>query len=227
MRDEAVGLLQTLIRLNTVNPPGNETVAAEALADYLRRQGVECELYARTPERANPSPGSRAVTGRASPSSVTPTRSSPTRGNGRAIRGRATLPTSTSGPRRARYEEPGRSERGRVRVARARGFRAGRRPRLHCRRRQGGRRVVRARMALRGAPGRGARRLRGERGRRRAHRARWQAVLPLRKRGEDDRAVPVAGPRAERPRLGARNRRQRSRQSGAADRGARRLSTGA
>ncbi len=53
MRDEAVGLLQTLIRLNTVNPPGNETVAAEALADYLRRQGVECELYARTPERAN------------------------------------------------------------------------------------------------------------------------------------------------------------------------------
>ena len=53
MRDEAIGLLQTLIRLNTVNPPGNETVAAEALADYLRRQGVECELYARTPERAN------------------------------------------------------------------------------------------------------------------------------------------------------------------------------
>ena len=53
MRDEAVGLLQTLIRLNTVNPPGNETIAAEALADYLRRQGVECELYARTPERAN------------------------------------------------------------------------------------------------------------------------------------------------------------------------------
>ena len=53
MRDEAVGLLQTLIRLNTVNPPGNETIAAHALREYLAAQGVECELYARTPERAN------------------------------------------------------------------------------------------------------------------------------------------------------------------------------
>jgi acetylornithine deacetylase/succinyl-diaminopimelate desuccinylase-like protein len=53
MRDEAIGLLQTLIRLNTVNPPGNETVAAEALRDYLAAQGVECELFARAPERAN------------------------------------------------------------------------------------------------------------------------------------------------------------------------------
>ena len=131
------------------------------------------------------------------------------------------------GPRRARHEEPGRSERGRVRVARAGGFRAGRRSRLHRRRRRGGRRVVRARVALRRAPGRRARRLRGERGRRRARRARWQAVLPLRERGEDDRAVPAAGARAERPRLRAGNRRQRARQGGAADRGARRLSTGA
>ena len=53
LRDEAVGLLQTLIRLNTVNPPGNETIAAHALRDYLAGHGVECELYARTPERAN------------------------------------------------------------------------------------------------------------------------------------------------------------------------------
>ena len=28
LRDEAVGLLQQLLRLNTVNPPGNETLAA-------------------------------------------------------------------------------------------------------------------------------------------------------------------------------------------------------
>ncbi|MEJ7567048.1 MAG: M20/M25/M40 family metallo-hydrolase [Gaiellaceae bacterium] len=53
LRDEAVGLLQTLIRLNTVNPPGNETIAARALRDYLASHGVECELYARSPERAN------------------------------------------------------------------------------------------------------------------------------------------------------------------------------
>ena len=53
LQDEAVGLLQQLIRLNTVNPPGNETLAAELLRDYLEPFGVECELYARVPERAS------------------------------------------------------------------------------------------------------------------------------------------------------------------------------
>jgi acetylornithine deacetylase/succinyl-diaminopimelate desuccinylase-like protein len=36
-----------------VNPPGNETRAAELLRDYLGDNGVESELYARAPERAN------------------------------------------------------------------------------------------------------------------------------------------------------------------------------
>ena len=53
VRDEAVGLLQELLRLNTVNPPGNETIAAELLRSYLENSGVACELYAREPERAN------------------------------------------------------------------------------------------------------------------------------------------------------------------------------
>jgi acetylornithine deacetylase/succinyl-diaminopimelate desuccinylase-like protein len=53
LRDEAVELLQALIRLNTVNPPGNETQAAELLRDYLEPNGVECRFYARAPERAN------------------------------------------------------------------------------------------------------------------------------------------------------------------------------
>jgi acetylornithine deacetylase/succinyl-diaminopimelate desuccinylase-like protein len=53
LQDEAVGLLQQLLRLNTVNPPGNETIAAELLRDYLEAHGVEVELYARVPERAN------------------------------------------------------------------------------------------------------------------------------------------------------------------------------
>jgi acetylornithine deacetylase/succinyl-diaminopimelate desuccinylase-like protein len=53
LQDEAVQLLQELIRLDTVNPPGNETLAAELLRDYLDGSGVECELYAREPERAN------------------------------------------------------------------------------------------------------------------------------------------------------------------------------
>jgi acetylornithine deacetylase/succinyl-diaminopimelate desuccinylase-like protein len=46
-------LLQELIRLDTVNPPGNETQAAELLGDYLAENGVESELYAKVPQRAN------------------------------------------------------------------------------------------------------------------------------------------------------------------------------
>jgi len=53
LRDEVVSLLQDLIRIDTVNPPGNETRAAEYLRDYLEPFGVECELYARVPERAS------------------------------------------------------------------------------------------------------------------------------------------------------------------------------
>jgi acetylornithine deacetylase/succinyl-diaminopimelate desuccinylase-like protein len=46
-------LLTSLIQLDTTNPPGNETLAAELLRDYLEAAGVECQLYARVPERAN------------------------------------------------------------------------------------------------------------------------------------------------------------------------------
>jgi acetylornithine deacetylase/succinyl-diaminopimelate desuccinylase-like protein len=53
LQDEAVGLLQQLLRLNTVNPPGNETLAAELLRDYLEANGVDVELYGRVPERMN------------------------------------------------------------------------------------------------------------------------------------------------------------------------------
>jgi acetylornithine deacetylase/succinyl-diaminopimelate desuccinylase-like protein len=50
---EATSLLQELIRVDTTNPPGNETAAAHVLRGYLEAAGVECELYARVPERAN------------------------------------------------------------------------------------------------------------------------------------------------------------------------------
>jgi len=50
---EAVALTRDLIRIDTSNPPGNETAAAELLRDYLVRHGVECELIARVPGRAN------------------------------------------------------------------------------------------------------------------------------------------------------------------------------
>ncbi len=53
LRQEAATLLQELIRLDTVNPPGNETRAAEHLRGYLEENGVACELYAKVPERAN------------------------------------------------------------------------------------------------------------------------------------------------------------------------------
>jgi acetylornithine deacetylase/succinyl-diaminopimelate desuccinylase-like protein len=53
LRQEATELLQELIRVDTVNPPGNETRAAEVLREYLGDHGVESELYAKVPERAN------------------------------------------------------------------------------------------------------------------------------------------------------------------------------
>jgi acetylornithine deacetylase/succinyl-diaminopimelate desuccinylase-like protein len=53
LRDEVADLLSRLIQVDTTNPPGNETAATELLRDYLEANGVECELYARVPERAN------------------------------------------------------------------------------------------------------------------------------------------------------------------------------
>jgi acetylornithine deacetylase/succinyl-diaminopimelate desuccinylase-like protein len=53
LREEVTEVLQELIRLDTTNPPGNETRAAEFLRDYLGDNGVESELIARVPERAN------------------------------------------------------------------------------------------------------------------------------------------------------------------------------
>ena len=53
LREEVTNLLQELLRLDTVNPPGNETRAAELLAAYLRRNGLASELVAKTSDRAN------------------------------------------------------------------------------------------------------------------------------------------------------------------------------
>jgi acetylornithine deacetylase/succinyl-diaminopimelate desuccinylase-like protein len=53
LRTEVTELLQELIRVDTTNPPGNETAAAELLQAYLEDNGVSCELYAKVPERAN------------------------------------------------------------------------------------------------------------------------------------------------------------------------------
>src|SRR5436190_733132 len=53
LRDEVRELLRELIRVDTTNPPGNETQAAELLREYLGDHGVQSELIARVPERAN------------------------------------------------------------------------------------------------------------------------------------------------------------------------------
>ena len=53
LREEVTRLLQELIRVDTVNPPGNETRAAEVLRRYLAANDIPCELLAKVPERAN------------------------------------------------------------------------------------------------------------------------------------------------------------------------------
>ncbi len=45
VENEAISFLSDLIRINTTNPPGNETVAAKYLAENLSKEGFECELF--------------------------------------------------------------------------------------------------------------------------------------------------------------------------------------
>lgn len=53
VRDEVVGHLSALIRLDTTNPPGNETIAAEYLARALHSEGVQPTLLEHAPGRGN------------------------------------------------------------------------------------------------------------------------------------------------------------------------------
>jgi acetylornithine deacetylase/succinyl-diaminopimelate desuccinylase-like protein len=50
---EATALLQSLLRFDTVNPPGNERPAQEYLAGVLGEAGFECELLGAQPGRPN------------------------------------------------------------------------------------------------------------------------------------------------------------------------------
>jgi len=51
--EEALEHLSTLIRINTTNPPGNETQAAEYIRAVLAEEGIESRLYSLEPTRAN------------------------------------------------------------------------------------------------------------------------------------------------------------------------------
>ena len=53
IRDEAVGYLQQLLRLNTVNPPGNEIIACEYLSAVLAQNGIESTVLESAPTRGN------------------------------------------------------------------------------------------------------------------------------------------------------------------------------
>ena len=50
---EAVEVLQHLVRINTVNPPGNERPAQEYLAGLLDAAGFETTMVGPEPERPN------------------------------------------------------------------------------------------------------------------------------------------------------------------------------
>lgn len=53
LEGESVGLLQRLIRHDTVNPPGDERELQSELLELLSDAGFECELLAAEPERPN------------------------------------------------------------------------------------------------------------------------------------------------------------------------------
>lgn len=53
LADHAIRLCQTLLRIDTTNPPGRERAAAEVVADELNRAGLAPKLLESAPERAN------------------------------------------------------------------------------------------------------------------------------------------------------------------------------
>ncbi len=53
VQEEVSGHLQALLRINTVNPPGNETAAAEYLAGVAREAGISFEVVEGEPGRGN------------------------------------------------------------------------------------------------------------------------------------------------------------------------------
>ncbi|HYM11912.1 MAG TPA: M20/M25/M40 family metallo-hydrolase [Bryobacterales bacterium] len=52
-RDEAVRLLADYVRIDTINPPGNETRGAQYLKSILAREGIPAEIFESAPGRGN------------------------------------------------------------------------------------------------------------------------------------------------------------------------------
>jgi len=53
VEEEVTRILRDLIRIDTTNPPGNETAAAKYIAENLSRDGFECVLRESAPGRGN------------------------------------------------------------------------------------------------------------------------------------------------------------------------------
>ncbi len=51
LESDALNWLQDLIRINTVNPPGNELVAAKYIAGILDKEGIHSEIFESVPGR--------------------------------------------------------------------------------------------------------------------------------------------------------------------------------
>ena len=51
--DEAIHHLRALLRIDTTNPPGNETLAAAYLAEVLQSEGIESAIVGHAPRRGN------------------------------------------------------------------------------------------------------------------------------------------------------------------------------
>ena len=53
LEPEILATFTTLLKIDTSNPPGNETRAAKAIQSILEREGIRCQLFALDPTRAN------------------------------------------------------------------------------------------------------------------------------------------------------------------------------
>src|SRR4051812_27827363 len=52
IESEALGTLQAYVRINTSNPPGDVTKAADLLVDLLKREGIDVKRYESGPGRS-------------------------------------------------------------------------------------------------------------------------------------------------------------------------------
>ena len=53
LQQEIIANFTALLKIDTSNPPGNETAAAKAIKTVLEREGIPCKLFALDPARAN------------------------------------------------------------------------------------------------------------------------------------------------------------------------------